>query len=213
MIAVWLVGPPSRVASATTRSGSRPAVSAGARSSATSTDGSLGAGMPGSGWPVSSATIRSRMSCRSVTRSAISPPIERNSPANWSTAPTVACTASVPLRMREEAAESRPRSAASVAVALSTSLDTPLASAERPLSRSATAAAAAAKRSASVARASSGELHRRGQRRRGRRPDDRPVAGAGHHRGAAQGPLAVHGFLRCRAGAPDQLGRGVTVRT
>ena len=34
MIAVWLVGPPSVVASATTSDGSRPAVSAGARSSA-----------------------------------------------------------------------------------------------------------------------------------------------------------------------------------
>ena len=34
MIAVWLVGPPSVVASATISVGSRPAVSAGARSSA-----------------------------------------------------------------------------------------------------------------------------------------------------------------------------------
>ena len=39
MIAVWLVGPPRSVTSATTTAGSRPAVSAGARSSATSTDG------------------------------------------------------------------------------------------------------------------------------------------------------------------------------
>ena len=42
MIAVWLVGPPSVVASATTSDGSRPAVSAGARSSASSTDGTVG---------------------------------------------------------------------------------------------------------------------------------------------------------------------------
>ena len=42
MIAVWLVGPPSVVASATTSDGSRPAVSAGARSSASRTDGTVG---------------------------------------------------------------------------------------------------------------------------------------------------------------------------
>ena len=42
MIAVWLVGPPCSVTSATTSAGSSPAVSAGARSSATSTDGSSG---------------------------------------------------------------------------------------------------------------------------------------------------------------------------
>ena len=34
--------------------------------------------MPGSGWPVSSATTRSRTSLRSVTRSAISPPAAAN---------------------------------------------------------------------------------------------------------------------------------------
>ena len=39
MIAVWLVGPPRLVARAMTLVGSSPAVSAGARSSATSTDG------------------------------------------------------------------------------------------------------------------------------------------------------------------------------
>ena len=42
MIAVWLVGPPRRVASPVTRDGSSPAVSAGARSSASRTDGSVG---------------------------------------------------------------------------------------------------------------------------------------------------------------------------
>ena len=42
MIAVWLVGPPSVVASATTSVGSRPAVSAGARSSAHRIDGTVG---------------------------------------------------------------------------------------------------------------------------------------------------------------------------
>ena len=49
MIAVWLVGPPRVVARPTTRCGSRPAVSAGARSSAHRIDGSTGSGTPGSG--------------------------------------------------------------------------------------------------------------------------------------------------------------------
>ena len=74
MIAVWLVGPPSVVASPTISAGSRPAVSAGARSSAHRIDGTSGTGTPGSGRPLSSAMTRSRMSRRSVTRSAISPP-------------------------------------------------------------------------------------------------------------------------------------------
>ena len=73
MIAVWLVGPPRSVTSAMTSSGSRPAVSAGARSSATSTEGSAGVGTPGSGSPTRWATRRSSMSRRSVTRSAIRP--------------------------------------------------------------------------------------------------------------------------------------------
>ncbi len=47
MMAVWLVGPPSSVASATTLVTSRPAVSAGARSSANRTDGSSGIGNAG----------------------------------------------------------------------------------------------------------------------------------------------------------------------
>ena len=62
MIAVWLVGPPSVVARPTIRAGSRPAVSAGARSSAHRIDGTSGTGTPGSGSPLSSATTRSRMS-------------------------------------------------------------------------------------------------------------------------------------------------------
>ena len=49
MIAVWLVGPPSVVARATTSFGSRLAVSAGARSSAHRIEGISGSGTPGSG--------------------------------------------------------------------------------------------------------------------------------------------------------------------
>ena len=52
MIAVWLVGPPSVVASATTSEASRPAVSTGARSSAHRIDGTSGTGTPGSGSPI-----------------------------------------------------------------------------------------------------------------------------------------------------------------
>ena len=47
--AVWLVGPPSAVTSASTVVRSRPAVSAGARSRATSTNGWPGSGTPGTG--------------------------------------------------------------------------------------------------------------------------------------------------------------------
>ena len=49
MIVVWLVTPPSDVAIAAMTDGSRPAVSAGARSSAHRTLGVSGIGMPGSG--------------------------------------------------------------------------------------------------------------------------------------------------------------------
>ena len=67
-------GPPSEVIRAITFSGSRVAVSAGARSMAASTNGSSEKGMPGACWPVSSATIRARTSWISVTRSAMYPP-------------------------------------------------------------------------------------------------------------------------------------------
>ncbi len=49
MMAVWDCGPPPAVMSARTLFGSRVAVSAGARSSATSTKGVLEEGMPGAG--------------------------------------------------------------------------------------------------------------------------------------------------------------------
>ena len=52
MIAVWLVGPPRLVASAITLVGSSPAVSAGARSSATRTDGDVGHRDAGLGQPL-----------------------------------------------------------------------------------------------------------------------------------------------------------------
>ena len=74
MIAVWLVGPPRSVTRPITQLGSSPAVSAGARSSATQHRRLVGLGTPGSGSPVSWATIRRSMSRTSVTRSAIRPP-------------------------------------------------------------------------------------------------------------------------------------------
>ena len=86
MIAVWLVGPPRSVTRPSTRPGSSTAVSEGARSSATSTDGSRGVGTPGSGSPTMFAITRRSMSRRSVARSAIRPPMLVNRPTNWSTA-------------------------------------------------------------------------------------------------------------------------------
>ena len=153
MIAVWLVGPPSEVARPTISAGSRPAVSAGARSSANSTDGSSGTGTPGSGTPRISAMTRSRMSRRSVTRSAISPPSWVNIAANLSVA--VAVTAELPLAIEERAAPSQPRSVAIAALADRTSEAAPVASSARPRSRAATAFAAASKTSFSASRSAS----------------------------------------------------------
>ena len=97
MIVVWLVDAAQRRGDRRRLTdGSRPAVSAGARSSAQRTLGVSGIGMPGSDWPVSSATTRSRMSCRSVTRSAIGPPAPRNISLSWSTAATVAAASRLP---------------------------------------------------------------------------------------------------------------------
>jgi hypothetical protein len=70
-IAVWLVGPPASVMIPRQVSAVRVAVSAGARSCAARTDGTVSVGTPGSGWPSSRATARSRTSRRSVTRSAM----------------------------------------------------------------------------------------------------------------------------------------------
>lgn len=71
MIAVCDWGPPPEVTSAMIWSGSRVAVSAGARSSATRTNGVVAVGMPGAGTPRSWATIRERTSNTSVDRSAM----------------------------------------------------------------------------------------------------------------------------------------------
>ena len=70
-IAVWEVGPPSEVMKAMTFSGSSSAVSAGARSAATSTKGSGRRGIPGIGDSVRTATMRSRTSWMSRVRSAM----------------------------------------------------------------------------------------------------------------------------------------------
>ena len=69
-IEVCEVGPPSWVANASTIDLSMSAVSAGARSIATRMLGSLSSGMPGAGTSSSRATVRLRMSSRSVTRAA-----------------------------------------------------------------------------------------------------------------------------------------------
>ena len=126
MIAVWLVGPPSEVASPMTSVGSRPAVSAGARSSASRIEGTSGVGMPGSGAPDSSAMTRSRTSRRSVTRSAIRPPSFWNRSTNWSVAAAAAATAGRPELTSFSAAPCQPRSSTMPALAASTSAAAPL---------------------------------------------------------------------------------------
>ena len=143
MIAVCDVGPPRSVTSASTRLGSRPAVSAGARSAATRTLGRDGVGTPGSGTPTSRAVTRVPMSRRSVTRSAMRPPIWVNSAANWSTDPSTAATRPEPFLTRPLTAERSPRSLASVAVAVRTSAASPVAPCARSCSP-ATAASTAA---------------------------------------------------------------------
>ena len=77
MIAVWLVGPPSSVTIASTWPRSRVAVSAGARSAATSTDGCPGAGMPGLGSAEQPGDDPVADVARSVTRSAMYGPAPR----------------------------------------------------------------------------------------------------------------------------------------
>ena len=142
MIAVWLVGPPRSVTSPSTRPGSSTAVSEGARSSATSTDGSRGVGTPGSGSPTMFAITRRSMSRRSVARSAIRPPMLVNRPTNCSTAARTADTRSVPALSSLRTAERRPLSRARPALAVSTSVAAPVARAAVRVKPSATAVAA-----------------------------------------------------------------------
>ena len=170
MIAVWLVGPPSDVASATTSVASRPAVSTGARSSAHRIDGRSGTGTPGSGKPLSSATTRSRMSRRSVTRSAMRSPALASADAILSMAALTASVAGRPSLMRLSASPSQARSCASVAVVASTSEATPVACAARIRSRSATAPVAARRRATSLGRSDSATSTAGASSGRGRAP-------------------------------------------
>ena len=70
-IAVWEVTPPASVTMPSTRAGSRVAVSAGARSSATMMLGSSNSGTPGAGRPSSRAAARWKTSRRSLCLSAM----------------------------------------------------------------------------------------------------------------------------------------------
>ena len=121
MIAVWLVGPPFSVTRACTTSASSPAVSAGARSSATSTQGDFGSDTPGSGSPTRKATMRRSMSRRSVARSAIRPPMLVNTATNCSTAACTASTTGVPPLSDLRTAPRSPLSRARPALAVNTS--------------------------------------------------------------------------------------------
>ena len=141
MIAVWLVGPPRSVTSASTSRGSRPAVSAGARSAATSTHGWSGTGTPGSGSPTIRATIRRSMSRRSVTRSAIRPPMPVKTVTKESTAACTAASRWSPERSCFTTPDRSPLSRASPALAVSTSAAAPDACPAFAANPSATAAA------------------------------------------------------------------------
>ena len=85
MIAVWLVGPPSSVTIASVMPRSSAAVSAGARSLATTTEGTRSSGTPGGDTSSTCAMTRSRTLCRSVTRSARYPPAAVNIAAKLDT--------------------------------------------------------------------------------------------------------------------------------
>ena len=139
MIAVWLVAPPRSVTRALITAGSRPDVSLGARSSATSTDGSLGVGTPGSGSPTRWAITRRSMSSRSVTRSAIRPPMLVKIETNCSTAASTDCTNAVPAATFFATAPRRPLSRARPPLAVSTSAAGPVAFAALRANVSATA--------------------------------------------------------------------------
>ena len=155
MIAVWLVGPPNWVTSPRILLGSSPAVSDGARSGASRMMGWSGCGTPGSGSPRISAMTRSRMSFRSVVRSAIKPPSFSNCETNLAMASAVAVVAGLPAPIWRVAVRIQPRSSASVAVAARTSLAAPVAAEALAAKRAATVSAAARKRSVSAARSSS----------------------------------------------------------
>ena len=115
------VGPPRRVTIAWHSEGSSPAVSAGLRSSASSTKGSDTAGIPGSGMPCRWAMTRSRTSMRSVVRSAMTPPAVSNITTKRAVAAMTAWTAGVPLRMRSATSRVQARSVAMEAVTTRTS--------------------------------------------------------------------------------------------
>ena len=142
MIAVWLVEPPRSVTRPTQVAGSRPAVSEGARSTATMTAGSSGAETPGSGSPTRWATTRRSMSPRSVARSAIRPPIAVKISTNCATAARTLGTRAVPPLTDVATAPRNPLSRASPALAVSTSWAGPVVFAALALNDADTADAA-----------------------------------------------------------------------
>jgi len=125
MIAVWLVGPPSSVTIASVNSRFSAAVSAGARSLATITEGSRSSGTPGGSTPSSVATTRSRTLCRSVTRSARYPPAAVNIAAKFATTAFRAWSGGSPLSILVSTCLRRARSSAIWAVAERTSATVP----------------------------------------------------------------------------------------
>src|SRR5699024_3309279 len=151
-IAVCDWGPPSEVTSASTRLGSRVAVSAGARSIAVSTNGSSLSGIPGACSPRSSATMRARTSRTSAARSAMYPPRPSSMVATWSPASQTARAGDLPPEVTKPCAVCVSEGSAAIcAVASRIFFPSPAARAASRVSEACTAAAAAGIRSASTA--------------------------------------------------------------
>ena len=211
MIAVWLVGPPSVVAMPTTSAGSSPAVSAGARSSATRTDGSSGIGHARLGL------------ARELGDDPVADVVEVGDPLGHQPAHRAEHAGELVDRgrRRAHARQCRRRSAwrpsraargrgARPAVAGSTSAATPLAAARPALKPAATTSAAAVKRAASAGRRPPATSCAAGRSRAGPAGPDRP----GRSRRPGR-PACPAGCVRCPWPAPlvGVAGAARTVRT
>ena len=125
MIAVWLVGPPRSVTSARTSAGRGPRCRPARGPPRPARRAPSAWARPGSGSPTRWATRRRSMSRRSVTRSAISPPMPVKIAANCSTAACREVSRSSPVRRFLRTAPRRPLSRARPALAVSTSAAAP----------------------------------------------------------------------------------------
>src|SRR6266511_3587173 len=214
-MAVWLVGPPDSVTRASTPAGSRPAVSAGARSRATSTNGWPGDGMPGIGRPRHTATARSRMSSRSAIRSARYPPASWKACRCTASAAAMAWAAPAPPRTASVTASASSGSWTMSTCACRTSAAVALrgwAAAARAARSAATAASASSARASSTSGSATGPgagscggaatRYAGPAARPGLTPMPRRVSAIGGTRGRDLGPVRVEV-------AGEQVGQGV----